>query len=64
MCDCKCERNQRQITNQQIFMLVDRTEQAIYNNGVAGRSTNKLTIENAIRQALQTVDAQLAPVCN
>lgn len=61
-CSCKCERNMRAISSQQIFVLVDRAESAIYNTGSGHRLATKLSIENAIRQALQIVDAQLAPV--
>lgn len=64
MCECKCERKLRTISNNQIEALVVRAESAIYSGGSNNRTSNKLTIENVIRQALQTVDAQLAPACN
>jgi len=56
-CSCKCDRQMRGITSQQMVQLAARAEMSMTN--INDRNTNRILIENAIREAIQIVDAKL-----
>lgn len=56
MCGCKCNREMRQISHKQILDIASRAASTVTSQTFDNRT---IVIENAIRQALQIVDAKL-----